>query len=301
MPISPSLLDLAKLKGRRVVLPEQEDARVVEAAEILQQKYKIEVLLPDVGAVPEELAKELCAAYAKGPRGGKVTFARRLLQKPLFLGAMLVKTGHADAMLAGVASPTKRVIEAGKMAIGLADGISVPSSFFLMRRQKRSFIFADCAVNIDPDAEELRDIALASAASAARVLKEPPRVAFLSFSTHGSAAHPFVSRVADAVQLTRAAAPGLAIDGELQVDAALDPEVAAKKIKRPSDVAGQANVLIFPNLEAANIGYKLVQYMGGAQAIGPILQGFAKPISDLSRGASTQDVVDAALITVSLA
>ncbi len=294
------LVDPTKVKGLRIVFPERDDPRIIEAAKILQKKYAIEPSFPNPSEIAEGLNSQLCEAYLKGPRGGSPTLGRRLLQKPLFLGAMLVKTGHADAMVAGAANPTKRVLEAGMMAIGLAEGIDVPSGFFLMRQKGRSLIFADCAVNIDPSAEDLRDIALASAASAQNLLGEPPRVAFLSFSTHGSASHAHVSRVREAVALTRAAAPELAIDGELQADAALDPGVAAMKVKLKSAVAGRANVLVFPNLDAANISYKLTQYLGGAQAVGPILQGFAKPITDLSRGASTQDIVDAALLTASL-
>lgn len=301
MSVIQTLVDVEKIKGTRIAFPEKDDARIVEAAGILARDHAIEPCLTDPAEADSELIDALCEAYVSGPRGGKPAIARRLMQKPLFFGAMLVKTGRADAMIAGAANPTKRVIEAGMMAIGLADGIETPSSFFLMHHQGQSFIFADCAVNIEPKVQELRDIALASAASAQSLLSEPPRIAFLSFSTHGSASHARVDLVRTAVELTRAAAPDLAIDGELQVDAALVPGVAAKKVKSESAVAGRANVLVFPNLDAANIGYKLTQYFGGAQAIGPILQGFARPITDLSRGASVQDIVDASLLTASLA
>ena len=292
----------ARIKGRglSLVMPEGEDERVRQAAQRLRAEGLALPLVFGAADVPAPGPQHIASLCRARPKMTEAQ-AARLLQKPLYRAGAAVAAGDAHAMLAGAANPTARVIEAALMTIGTAEGIATPSSFFLMQWPDRRLIFADCGVNIQPSAAELADIAIASALSAAQILGEEPRVALLSFSTKGSGNHPDAEKVVEALRIARGKSPHLKIDGELQADAALSPAVAQRKMKEPGDVAGRANVLVFPDLDAGNIAYKLTQYLSGAQAIGPVLQGFAHPVSDLSRGASVDDIVSTGALLLAMA
>ncbi len=318
---------VARVTGRklRVVLPEGRDARIVQAAQEIRRRgigepillgtaQQIEAAAAEAGASldgiemldPKTSARldDYATQYMEGRDDIAPGIARRMVAKALFHGGMMVASGDAHAMVAGAATATATVIQAGALTVGFAQGIETVSSYFLMivphfgAEKDKPFIFADCAVNIDPTPEQLADIALASAQSASGLLGESPRVALLSYSTRGSADGPSAEKVRKALEIVRSRRPDLAVDGELQADAAIVARVAQKKVKDGSAVAGQANVLIFPDLDAGNIAYKLTQYLANAKAIGPFLQGFAKPMADLSRGASVEDIVTTTIITL---
>ena len=292
-------------KNLRLVFPEGGNRRILAAARSLQDSgfARISLLgdpggiqetaasmglsLDDMGIIDPRLdsrASEFAGQYRLGRPKTSETVALRLVRKPLFFGGMMVKTGAADALVAGADTPTARVAEAGLMTVGLQKGITSPSSFFLMLLPDRPVIFADCALTVEPSAEQLAEIAIASAQSYAKLFDDQPRVAMLSFSTRGSARHALVEKVRQALEIARQRAPGLLIDGELQLDAALDSGVASRKIRDGSPVAGSANVLVFPDLNSGNIAYKLARHLTGAAAIGPGIAGFSPNRSVIFHG-----------------
>lgn len=288
MPALAAALAAARANPGRLVMPEAEEPRMAEAAARLRAEGMAEVLTLEAA---RPAAAYLDLVLATRPKT-RPDLALKLLEKPMVRAAAMVAAGEADALIAGAATPTRRVIEAAHFAIGLAPGISAPSSFFLMAfPDGRELIFADCAVNVAPDAETLAAIARAAAHAGERLLGEV-RVALLSFSTGASGAGPSVETVREAASLLG----GLAV-GPAQADAALNPAIAAAKGLAGG---GGANVLIFPSLDAGNIAYKLAQELAGAQAVGPFLQGFARPVVDLSRGATAADVVAAAAVALAL-
>ncbi len=319
------LVDAARAAPQRIVLAEGEDPRIVEGAlrasrdgvariTLLGRPDRVQALLGGHGADPDglpiidpaetPLTEPFAAEYhaLRRHKGVDAQAARDAVLDPLAFAAMMVRLGHADGTVAGAVATTAETVRSALQIIGLAPGGTMVSSFFLMmldlphHPKQGALVFADCGLVVEPDAGELAGIALASARSFADLTGSVPKVAMLSFSTHGSARHDRVSKVIEATGLAREACPDLLIDGDLQFDSAFVPEISAAKAPG-SPIAGDANVFVFPSLEAANIGYKIAQRIGGAKAIGPILQGLAHPANDLSRGCSAEDVYHLIAVT----
>ena len=301
MAVMDALIANARKKQARIVFPEGSDERIALASAELE----IQGIAHPIVIRESDITEEAKSAYARalsGSSGMPVEILEMMLAEPLNFASAMVAVGDADGLVAGLGCATTDVILTGQMLIGLLDGISIPSSFFIMELDDKTIgeegclVFADCAVTVQPSADELADIAITTAKSARNILGWEPRVAMLSFSSHGSAVHDDVTKVTQALEKVQNSRIDLAVDGEFQVDTALVASVASSKIKRESAVAGKANVLIFPDLDAGNAGYKLVQRLAKASSYGPVLQGFKKPVSDLSRGATVEDIVGASIL-----
>lgn len=314
---------------KRIVLPEGSEPRTLRATEIILKENIARITLlgnpVEIVKAAEEIGVNIKGAVIVDPKtdsrrsayadvmceirkskGLTKEEALDMLNDPLVFAPMMIKCGDADGEIAGAINATGDVLRPAFQFVKTLPGVSVVSGAFLMFVNDPHFghdgilVFADCAVMPDPDERQLAEIAVTTAKTAKAIIGLEPRIAMLSFSTKGSAAHPLVDKVANATRIAQEMDPTLKIDGEMQLDAALIPEVG--KLKAPnSEVAGRANVLVFPGLEAANIGYKLVQRLAGAEAIGPVLQGMAAPINDLSRGCSVSDIVNMVAITANQA
>ena len=305
-----------------IVLPESHDERVLQAAEIIIKKKIASVVTlgneDKINADAKKLGVDLTGVKIIDPlksdkleaytntfyemrkkKGISIEEAKKTIERDLFFGAMLVREGVVDGSVAGSTASTADVLRAGIQCIGMPEGISVVSSFFFMVFPDKSYTFSDAGVVPDPDAKQLADIAISAADNHAKLTGEKPYIAMLSFSTKGSAKHESIDKVLEALSIAKAKRPDLAIDGELQFDAAIVESVGKRKAPG-SEVAGRANVLIFPDLNSGNIGYKIAQRLGGCEAIGPLIQGLKKPYFDLSRGCTAEDIVNNAAIAIVL-
>ena len=294
----------ARKQSKTIVLPEGHDERVCKAAEFIRKEKIANVILLDRESLDPQKVDEYTELYfqLRQHKGVSKDESHEFAKNPVFYGALMVREGLADGFVAGAATTTPDVAKAGLYCIGIDKRIATIASCFIMiipncpYGENGVFLFADCGIVPDPTTRQLAQIALSASELGRKVLGITPRVAMLSYSTKGSATGRFVERMREATVMLHELAPDLSVDGELQVDAAIVPEVA--KIKNPdSPIQGNANILVFPNLEAGNISYKLVERLSGGRALGPLLMGLVKPCSDLSRGCSWEDVVDCTAVT----
>ncbi|MFQ5681009.1 MAG: phosphate acyltransferase [Candidatus Omnitrophota bacterium] len=296
-------INAQRTKRPLIVLPEAGDERVVRAARQLKEEGLVDPLLLGRDSLSQDKIEQYAAVFydIRKARGITPDDARRIVSSPVYYAAMLVRAGGADGFVAGAAHTTPDVARAAIYCLGRDKRHNVVSGCFIIcvpeceYGEGGLFIFADCAIIPEPNARQLSCIALSAADLAKKVLGVEPRVAMLSFSTVGSSGHPSLARIREAVDMAREASPSLSIDGELQLDSAIIPEVA--KIKKGDNVlGGRANVLVFPDLNSGNIGYKLAQRLARARAVGPVLQGLSHPCCDLSRGCSADDIMDCAYV-----
>jgi phosphate acetyltransferase len=304
MEIIEKLHEKARSDIKTIVLPEFEDKRVLEAARIIQKKRIANPLVLTKDNISDSDRERYIVEFyqLRKPKGVDIETVNRMFEDPLYYAAMMTREGKADGFVAGAAHTTADVARAAIWCLGVDERTNIASSAFIMAvpdcnyGEKGTFVFADCGIIDEPNPRQLAGISLMSAELAEKVLNFVPRVALLSYSTRGSAEGKRIQKIREALELLKTMAPGLLADGEMQVDAAIVPEVS--DIKAPDSLLkGRANVLIFPNLESGNIGYKLLQRLAGARAIGPLLLGLKKPCSDLSRGCSVEDVVDCVAVT----
>jgi phosphate acetyltransferase len=313
-----SILGKASKRKKTVILPESSDERVLKAAEVLTKNNIVSVItlgkektiredaekygitLSGVRIIDPEKSDKLSDFTnifynLRKKKGITIEQARETLKRDIFFAAMMVKEGMADGSVSGSLASTADVLRAGIQCVGMPEGISIVSSFFLMVKPEKVYSFADCAVVPDPDAKQLADIAISTADNHKKLTDEEAYVAMLSFSTKGSAKHEHPDKVIEATNFIKEKRPDLKVDGELQFDTAVVDSVGMRKAPG-SEVAGRANVLIFPDLDAGNIGYKIAQRWGKAEAVGPMVQGLKKPFFDLSRGCSVEDIVNTSAI-----
>ena len=301
-----NIYNLAQKNLKKIVLPETQDTRVQSAAKIVEEQQIAQIILvsPEYISQNPQFYEKFVQEYftLRQSKGVTEKEARKIMLNPVYFGTMMVKLGLADGMVAGATTTTQETFRPALQIVKAKEGQNIVSSFFIIESPNKNFgdngvfIFADCGLNINPNAEQLAQIAIQSSNSFKQLIGSEPKIAMLSYSTAGSGTGESVDKVRQATQIIKQLYPELLVEGESQVDAAIVPQISLKK-NHESKIKGQSNILIFPNLDAGNIGYKLVERLGLAHAFGPLTQGLAKPINDLSRGCNIDDIVTTIAIT----